>query len=67
MNNWREFIVVLLLGFFMGVVAGHYTERLENDKYRKAEIERLRSWSDQLTKALLTATTPTFEKGGAKK
>lgn len=44
----REFIVVLFLGFFIGVCAGYYVGFHQEEKFFRDEVARMREWNDKL-------------------
>ncbi len=57
----REFIIVLLLGFFIGVTISPYFRDSYRERYEK-EIVRLQSWNNELLKVLIQS-----EKGVSKR
>jgi len=58
MNSWRELIIILLLGFFIGVYVGQYDGRKKIIDglvpFYEKEIGRLQVWNDLLLKTMLS-------------
>lgn len=57
-RDMRELIVVILLGFFIGLTVGYYIGHHDSgdlvSTYYKEEIKRLQTWNDSLIKTFLS-------------